>query len=252
MSHKVTRVIATGLFAYFLIMCITLTFGFLVDTGVIMDAWYNMLEFLPFGSLLGPLCVDLFESSFNMGTNLAKYTSIQNPNTFLEIFQDSGVLILTAIFTEAVSNSIHTVMNIKGKNGLHNILMRMFTSMVSVLLMTFIATLAMNFLYQQLTAVPKILQGIIAALVSIITIAGSIGVMYFILGSGILAALAYALIKVILVNALKVFATYVGTLLIILFISEEAYLKALGTLSGWALVIIMLIGVDIMISSVFE
>ena len=51
---------------------------------------------------------------------------------------------------------------------------------------------------------------------------------------------------------MKVAATYTGTLLVLLFLSEKAYLKMVSAIGAWAVVIILLIGVDMMLSSVYD
>jgi hypothetical protein len=89
------------------------------------------------------------------------------------------------------------------------------------------------------------------SLVLIIAVAGSIGIFYFSLGCSIAAALVMALIKNLLVNAIKVFITYLGVLLVVLYISEGEYLVVLPVIGGWAIVILMMIGVDLMLESIF-
>lgn len=72
------------------------------------------------------------------------------------------------------------------------------------------------------------------------------------LGVGMVGALVFVLIKIVIINVLKVGATYTGILLVLLFLGEKAYLKMFSVISVWGVVIIVLIGIDIMISSIFN
>ena len=64
--------------------------------------------------------------------------------------------------------------------------------------------------------------------------------------------IGFVFLKIVLTNTLKVAATYTGTLLVLLFLSEKAYLKMVSAIGAWAVVIILLIGVDMMLSSVYD
>lgn len=193
MNGKIQKMIAMLLLGWLFFWVITIGLGSLADTGVILDAWYNMLGYIPFGGWLAQLCVDLFEQSFNMGQGLVKYTQ-------------------------------------------------------NIQLMD---PLLMNFLCGQLASVSSAVQWVVSTLVSLITVGGAVGIFYLILGAGVLQTIAYVGIKIIFVNVFKVLATYLGVLLILLFIGEEAYVSAFAALAGWGVVIVILIGVDIMISSMF-
>lgn len=252
MNAKVMKVISTALLAYFVIMVATAIFGSVADNGTILEAWYSMLKYIPFGNVLAPVCVDLFSDSFNLGNDLAKYLSDVKSFTPLDFFEDTAILMLTAVFFEAVNNALQVMMNIKGCGGIHNILMRMISGMVSTLVCTFIASIVLQYLCQQLVLLPNVVQGVISIIVTCITVGGAIGVLYFVLGTGIVGAIGFVLIKIILINVLKVAATYTGILLVVLFLGEKAYLKLFSVFAGWGVVIIMLVGIEIMISSVFD
>lgn len=252
MNGKIQKMIAMLLLGWLFFWVITIGLGSLVDTGVILDAWYNMLGYIPFGGWLAQLCVDLFEQSFNMGQGLVKYTQNIQPMDPLLIFNDSCILILTAMTAEAGNAFIQALMEVgKKEKGIADVIMRMVSGMISVLLCTFVATMLMNFLYGQLASVSSAVQWVVSTLVSLITVGGAVGIFYLILGAGVLQTIAYVGIKIIFVNVFKVLATYLGVLLILLFIGEEAYVNAFAAFAGWGVVIVILIGVDIMISSMF-
>ena len=72
--------------------------------GVILDAWYAMIGYIPFGNVLAPLCMDLFSESFNLGKNMSEYLIGIKALTMLDFFQDVVILLLTAVCFEAVNN----------------------------------------------------------------------------------------------------------------------------------------------------
>ena len=205
---------------------------------MILDAWYAIIGYMPFGMVLANLCVDLFSESFNLGKNMSEYLIGIKALTMLDFFQDVVILLLTAVCFEAVNNFVQVLMGVKEKGGIYNVLLQMISGMVAALLSTFAASIILNVLCRQL--------------VTLITVSGAVGVLYFVLGIGLAGAIGFVFLKIVLTNTLKVAATYTGTLLVLLFLSEKAYLKMVSAIGAWAVVIILLIGVDMMLSSVYD
>ena len=224
--YRVTKVISAALLAFIIVTAVTVGLGSMADDGVILDAWYAMIGYIPFGNVLAPLCMDFF--------------------------QDVVILLLTAVCFEAVNNFVQVLMGVKEKGGIYNVLLQMISGMVAALLSTFAASIILNVLCRQLVSLPKAVQGIISVLVTLITVSGAVGVLYFVLGIGLAGAIGFVFLKIVLTNTLKVAATYTGTLLVLLFLSEKAYLKMVSAIGAWAVVIILLIGVDMMLSSVYD
>ena len=71
-------------------------------------------------------------------------------------------------------------------------------------------------------------------------------------GKKLISACIYTVIKIIMLNVFKVVTTYIGILLILLFIGEKEYLRVGAVGAGWIVIIMALIGLDLMVSSVFE
>ena len=218
--YRVTKVISAALLAFIIVTAVTVGLGSMADDGVILDAWYAMIGYIPFGNVLAPLCVDLFSESFNLGKNMSEYLIGIKALTMLDFFQDVVILLLTAVCFEAVNNFVQVLMGVKEKGGIYNVLLQMISG--------------------------------ISVLVTLITVSGAVGVLYFVLGIGLAGAIGFVFLKIVLTNTLKVAATYTGTLLVLLFLSEKAYLKMVSAIGAWAVVIILLIGVDMMLSSVYD
>ena len=95
--YRVTKVISAALLAFIIVTAVTVGLGSMADDGVILDAWYAMIGYIPFGNVLAPLCVDLFSESFNLGKNMSEYLIGIKALTMLDFFQDVVILLLTAV-----------------------------------------------------------------------------------------------------------------------------------------------------------
>lgn len=244
MTRQIVRVISTALMAYIVIMSATVILGSMADDGIILEAWYSMLDHLPFSKVLAPLCVKLFFQSFDMGYGMSEYMQGIDALGPIDVFEDILTLLLTAVLFEAVSNFIMVLMGIKGRQGIHNILMKMIVRMVSALLCTFIASIVISNFYQQLASFPDIVQKAISILTTFITVGGALGVIYFVLGAGIVSAVVYTFIKIVAINAFNVLVTYAAIFLLVLFLGEKAYLKMFSVIVVWGIAMIILIRVD--------
>lgn len=187
--YRVTKVISAALLAFIIVTAVTVGLGSMADDGVILDAWYAMIGYIPFGNVLAPLCVDLFSESFNLGKNMSEYLIGIKALTMLDFFQDVVILLLTAVCFEAVNNFVQVLMGVKEKGGIYNVLLQMISGMVAALLSTFAASIILNVLCRQLVSLPKAVQGIISVLVTLITVSGAVGVLYFVLGIGLAGAI---------------------------------------------------------------
>ena len=159
--YRVTKVISAALLAFIIVTAVTVGLGSMADDGVILDAWYAMIGYIPFGNVLAPLCVDLFSESFNLGKNMSEYLIGIKALTMLDFFQDVVILLLTAVCFEAVNNFVQVLMGVKEKGGIYNVLLQMISGMVAALLSTFAASIILNVLCRQLVSLPKAVQGII-------------------------------------------------------------------------------------------
>ena len=252
MSKKVNKIISMALMAFFVIMVVSIVLNELAGDEVTYKAWYAMVTNIPFGHWLAEFCLELFSESFDLGNGAVKYALGISTSTVFKVFEDCCILILTAMVNEAINDTLQITTGIKGKKDFYYKIMQGICSMVSVVIATYAATIVLNFLYGQMAGLSAWGKNFIAAIVSLLTVGGAYAVASIAIGASVLGTIAYVGIKMILVNVMKVVATYIGTLLFILFIGEGAYKKAFLALGGWALVIILMIAVDLMMKSMFE
>lgn len=252
MMKKTQKLIALALLTYFVIMLVTSLLGGLVEDKILLDAWYSILTVMPFGKQLVPMLLDVFSNSFGVGFDMTQYVQGVKPLTALEFFHDVYLAVLTGVIFEAASNFLQLLIGVKGKGGFTYAMMRSLCDMIAVVVCTIVAGLTFNYFYGLLADVPALMQGVLSGLVSSITMIGAVIIVYLIFGQGILMAIIFVAVKVIIVNILKVLAAYVEILAIILFLNEGAYIKLFASFAGFGIVLIALFGVEYMISSIFE
>ena len=80
--YRVTKVISAALLAFIIVTAVTVGLGSMADDGVILDAWYAMIGYIPFGNVLAPLCVDLFSESFKYVRISDRYKSTYHAGFF--------------------------------------------------------------------------------------------------------------------------------------------------------------------------
>lgn len=245
MIDKMQKFIASAIMGLFVVMIATMIMGSLVDSGVIINAWYSALDVIPFGSGIAKLCITLFGEAVGYGFTGSQYLIGLNPFTPIHFFEDVCVLILTAMLFQAGNFFAQTLLGVWGKqSGVFNVLMQVVSGMVAAILSTMAAMAVMGFLADQLAKIPDFIRWVIYVVVPGITVWGSYSIMTMVLAGGAAASLGYVLVKMVILNVVKVVLTYAGLLLTLLFLNEEAYLMALGALGGWGLIIVILILAD--------
>ena len=252
MVKKVFKVILSVLVTYVLLVGIASLVGVLVKDGHLQDAWFSLISYLPFGKPLASFCVNLFTDTLHMGSDTAQYLEGIEQRKILDFFHDSCVLILTAVFFEAVNAGLQKILGVKKKAGFQKVVFRLICGIVSALLCTSIATVLLKTFSQLQFHIPGVLQGLLSLIVSAAAMAGTVSLTTILLGLSMSAAILFVLFKVLLVNILKVEFTYITMLMILLILCEGAYLKLFAVFAGWGFLILGLIFVDILVSQVLE
>ena len=60
--YRVTKVISAALLAFIIVTAVTVGLGSMADDGVILDAWYAMIGYIPFGNVLAPFVWIFFQN----------------------------------------------------------------------------------------------------------------------------------------------------------------------------------------------
>lgn len=252
MTKKTVRIISIALLTYLAIQIVTLFLGIWTEDGTLLNAWYTFIDRIPFGSKLGTFCVNVFSDSFEIEHDMTRYLLNIKSLGIKDVLEDICLLAVTALIFEAGNNILQILLGVKGRISIHDVIIQMLCGMVSVIICTLLASILMNYLYTKMDQLSSIVQSAISILIALLTIGGSFGFMYFVLEISALGALLFVGIKVLFINILKVLITYSSILFIILFISEEAYLKMFAVFAGWGGIIIVLLGLDMLVSILFR
>lgn len=252
MSSKIVKVISTALLAYFFINVISIIFANVIDHRDLFNAWCAMLSFIPFGGQLAQISISFMTEIIGAEVDLSKYLVAMEQPTVLNCLQDLLTLVLAGMCFEAVNNILQVITGIKDRKQIYALFMKMFISMVSSLLCTCIAIAILNFLYQNLALLPNLAQGLLSTLVTLITVGGAVVVLYFVLGKLILDAVIFVLLKLVLINVVKIIVTYCMTQCFLLGLMERDYFKMSYSLGFWIVVILIVVILDGVISSVLE
>ena len=252
MSKKGAKLISAVILAYMLIIFSGVIFASVLDEREMVDVWLAILEYIPFGKMFGEISVKLFNESFGLGSNMADYVLGLNSMKPANFLFDLCKIMVTGALIDAVGFALQDKIGVWGKKGVYSTFMKAICGIVSAFICTGVAIIVMGIFSNQLVKLPSPAQIAVAAFTTLVPLLASIGLLYFAIGSGIVAAIAIGLTKTLIVNILKVSATYVFTLLLVMFINEGEYLKILPSLGAWAVVIVMMFGVEEILQSVIE
>ena len=252
MSKKGAKLLSAVLLAYMLIICTGVVFANVLDEREMVNVWLAILEYIPFGKMFGEISMKLFNESFGLGSNMADYVLGLNSMRPADFLFDLCKIMVTGALIDAVGFALQSMIGVWGKKGVYSTFMKAICGIVSAFICTGLAIIVLGIFGNQLVNLPGPAQIAAAGLTTLVPLLASVGLLYFAIGSGIVAAIVIGLTKTLIVNILKVSATYVFTLLLVMFINEGEYLKILPALGAWAVVIVMMFGVEEILQSVIE
>ena len=252
MSKKGAKLLSAVLLAYMLIICAGVVFANVLDEREMVNVWLAILEYIPFGKMFGEISMKLFNESFGLGSNMADYVLGLNSMRPADFLFDLCKIMVTGALIDAVGFALQSMIGVWGKKGVYSTFMKAICGIVSAFICTGLAIIVLGIFGNQLVNLPGPAQIAAAGLTTLVPLLASVGLLYFAIGSGIVAAIVIGLTKTLIFNILKVSATYVFTLLLVMFINEGEYLKILPALGAWAVVIVLMIGVEEILQSVIE
>ena len=252
MYRNAKRLFAAILLAFLIITFSGVIFSSILDGDNMADVWISILEYIPFGKVFGTLCLKIFSESIGLGKDMSKYVLGLKTLGNIDYFSDVCKLMLTGVLVDAFSFFLESATGTLKKSGISNTVIRSICNIVSAFLCTGIAAIVLRFLDLQLVSFSDFTKWITSFGTTILVLIGSVGVFYFILGGSIVGALVMSLVKLLATNMIKVAASYITILLVILFLSEGAYAKIIPVLGSWAFIIFLMFSVERMLASIFE
>lgn len=243
---------ASVFFIFFCILIIVPIVGALADDGTIRNIWLDVLEVFPFGGMLGELVVRIFSKALGQYIDVSEYLSGNAlPGSAIMWMQEILKLCMTGIFYGALTAVVDQLIKVKktskGWAGAERVLWHMFCTLLASVL----CGLIFQFLYSQINQLSSQAARIWTDAIMFLVTGGGIVVYILLLGT-LGKALIYVIIKLVLLNTLNAVLSYSLLLMILLCLSEKSYLLLAGSIGAWGVLIVLLIGIDIMLSSVLE
>lgn len=227
-----------------------------VDAGIFKNLWYDMVDMLPFGGAIAQLAIKIYAGVAPQVLDAQSYLSgIQPVSGWLDFIGEFCKLCVSGVCYKAISYFGDILMN-NGESGRILVFIR---KVVWHLICAFLACIAAGVVLRiafdniQAAAGHGFVQGIASILLILVSLAGGMGILWFTVGfSSVVLWLGYGIVKLFLVNACSVLISGVFMTFIILNLSEGTWELVIAGMAGWGVILVLLIGIDIMIGSVFK
>ena len=254
-SNTFASFLATVLLS-FLVIVVTMGVTAAVSSsgdGLIIDMFLNMIEVVPYGGAIAEFAFSL--ASGLMGTTVSYTQGMFGPvsTSFVDFAQEFCKLCLSAGFFPAINEFLQILCGLKNETGIWNYLKSVIITMLCGYLAAFFSGMALEFFFKQVQGLPRIAQGILSGGISVGIIVGVFAIvkLLFFSGGSLLMFTGYFMLRYILFNIIKIMIVYLmilSTFIVILWGNFGAFASSMG---GLMVLLIIVIGFDIMLKSVF-
>lgn len=124
--------------------------------------------------------------------------------------------------------------------------------MVAVFLAAILVGPLLQFAFGQINQLKSLGAQIMTSVILIISLIGAMGIYAFLLSATTGLVIGYVLVKLVLMNLVDLLFSSLCLTFILLNIAEKTWELALLGMGGWITVLILLVAIDLMLSSVFD
>lgn len=232
-------------------------FGFLSDSfgsrGDLIGLFTSMCEAIPFGNTFCEFAVTLSSSmtSFISDTSdlmneISKYT----PASYLFEF---AKLIVAAVFYEALFGAGKVVTELNIREGFWNRGQEALLNVLCAFLGGITASVSMGFLEGAMANFPTLVKAIISGVISVGSLVGLFMVLKLFVTTYVVGKfVAGFIVEHIIINAIKLAATYVFSLLMMIGIAYGNWAYVAASSGGIITIFIMMQGISLMMKPIFE
>lgn len=244
--------------AFLIVVVITFVFilpviGGLADDGFFKDIWLDVIEAIPFGSFVGEAVVKVFSKVIPAAGNFNDYLNgIQEIKGLTGYLQEFCKLCLTSILYGALNHYGEKAMGLKGKTDVWMFLQKVVWNMISAFICAVTAGLTLKIAFGQINQLVKGMAGMWTSIIGFIILAGGAGIFSYVLGISAGLAVGYIFVRLVLMNICSLMVSSGCLAFVILCFSERAYSHMFAGMGAWMGAVIILIGIDMMLSSVFK
>lgn len=242
------------MFAYFILL--PLLAAVLKNVfGSVYDIINNVIDLIPFGESLYGLAIQIVNSITGQVMN---YSTVTGYFTFTYFLEELLKGLFTVIIFEASNLFMCIVLGFtdsRGKikpEGMWNKAKYVLISLIDALISACLAPFLMNYIFSSLPSLGSVWSVVISSLMSVILIGGGIAFFLFLAELSIGMAIAYVLIKFILIGVIRLTLSYLSIFLILIGWDNRTYLLSVGGFAGLIGVGLLLAGIEIIVKSAFE
>lgn len=226
-----------------------------VEAGVFRNLWYDMVDLLPFGGAIAQLAIKIYTTIIPQVLDVQNYTAqIQPINGVFEFLEEFGKLCVAGVCYKAISYAGDKAMENSESKGILVFLRRVVWHLASAFLGCVASGVVLHILFVNIQAATGhgFVQGIASILMILVTLAGGAGIFWFTIGfSSVFLCIGYTLVKIFLMNACTVFVSGVFMSFIVLNLAEGTWELVIAGMAGWGFILVVLVGVDMMLSVAF-
>lgn len=241
------------LFVIFITLIILVADGVIsgdLSNGIIASLITGILEVIPFGGKIGEIVFKTVSSTFEFAATPS--TGSSSTFSMLDFITEIMTLLVAAVAYQALFAFLKGITELNVREGLWNQLQKALLDFFSAFLAGFIAGKICLFFINQLKLFSVQLQYILPILIALVTAGGLFAVVFLITTITSLTTFVLGFfIKFILSNIVKLLATYVFMLLILVGAYDGNFTKVLAGCGGIIVIFIMLGAIDVMLKPVF-
>lgn len=224
-----------------------------VDTGIFHNIWVEFIENIPFGGFIGKMALELFSKFIPVAVDSQAYLSgAKEIHGILEFLQEFGKLFLTATIYGMLEKIFDVAMELTEESAVIAFIKNTISHMVAVFLAAILVGPLLQFAFGQINQLKSLGAQIMTSVILIISLIGAMGIYAFLLSATTGLVIGYVLVKLVLMNLVDLLFSSLCLTFILLNIAEKTWELALLGMGGWIAVLILLVAIDLMLSSVFD
>lgn len=252
MTKSLRNLIAFILFMFLFFTVFTVVIAQWADSGLIFSAWMEMLDVIPFGKPVAQLALKFYSTVVSIAVDETYYLAGLKTLTVLDWLEDFCKMCLTAVVYEALSKAGIAWMEISQEKNIWMIIQKILWEIACAFISAITAGLLLKFLFEQMKQLSGAATAVISSVVIAIIVAGGVWIFHLLLKIGFGLAIGYVFVKMILMNCCKLLVTYMLSAFVLLCLMEGTYVRMFQGIGSWAVVIIIIIGIDLVLDSVFQ
>lgn len=248
---------AMAILVAFAIPITLICFGFLSDSfgsrGDFIGLFTSMCEVIPFGNkfcefavLLSSTMTSFISDTSDLMNEISKYT----PASYLFEF---AKLIVATVFYEALFGAGKVVTDLNVREGFWNKGQEALLNVLCAFLGGIIASVSMGFLEGAMADLPTLVKAIISGVISIGSLIGLFMVLKIFVTTYVVGRfVAGFIVEHIIINGIKLAATYVFSLLMLIGIAYGNWAYVAASSGGIITIFIMMHAISLMLEPIFE